>query len=278
MNKKELENKILELQNLFEEWFARVPNYQSAKDTVLDELFQLITPKQSVSEVAGNIGADEATIRRTLKVYVPKTRLEDAVRAVTEDMNDRLRTQVLAQTVLSESQPHNAVIDEKVEMWKHLAIWLSGLYVRNYEHYFKLFVDSKGEKDDFMTFASAQGLEMRSFIDTVSKMKLDTQYIHKLIETLKTNAVDKTPFIDIKKEDIEGGIELDEDRALLHEKNVKGFEKLKSTIVENRTVTKEEEIEQEVKVKLLASINSFLAEQGIKDTDGTPLTFSPERF
>jgi len=37
-------------------------------------------------------------------------------------------------------------------------------------------------------------------------------------------------------------------------------------------------VEQEVKVKLLASINSFLAEQGIKDTDGTPLTFSPERF
>lgn len=37
-------------------------------------------------------------------------------------------------------------------------------------------------------------------------------------------------------------------------------------------------IEQETEVKLLASINSFLTEQGIKDTDGTPLTFSPERF
>jgi hypothetical protein len=38
------------------------------------------------------------------------------------------------------------------------------------------------------------------------------------------------------------------------------------------------EVEEDTKVKLLASINSFLAEQGIKDTDGTPLTFSPERF
>lgn len=41
---------------------------------------------------------------------------------------------------------------------------------------------------------------------------------------------------------------------------------------------KEAVIENEVVNKLLASINSFLAENGIKDADGTPLTFSPERI
>jgi hypothetical protein len=49
-------------------------------------------------------------------------------------------------------------------------------------------------------------------------------------------------------------------------------------IVDALIETEREETEEETKLKLLASINSFLVEQGIKDTDGTSLTFSPERF
>ena len=47
-------------------------------------------------------------------------------------------------------------------------------------------------------------------------------------ELLTVPAPSVGEFMDIKKEDIEGGIELDANRALLHESNVKGFEKLQS--------------------------------------------------
>lgn len=36
------------------------------------------------------------------------------------------------------------------------------------------------------------------------------------------------------------------------------------------------DLEKEIVYKLLATINNCLAENGIKDTDGTPVTFSPE--
>lgn len=58
-----------------------------------------------------------------------------------------------------------------------------------------------------------------------------------------------------------------------------GKKELTNYIQENYvSKSSSKKIETEIVHKLLASINSFLAENGLKDTDGTSLTFSPERI
>ena len=65
--------------------------------------------------------------------------------------------------------------------------------------------------------------------------------------------------------------------------DIKKIARLKTSVarevaIEDLLTQHEQEIMEDTEDKILASINSFLAEKGITDTDGTPLTFSPERF